>query len=189
MTYDCSGTNSDAACHIRTDRRTNGGWRVAAAARVERTSRLRWMLTVALAATIAAATSAFAQYSGSHPLGDLRYVSPAEIAQLPHFCWGKLNVPGATGPEFNLPDPGDCGWAMNHYCGALVLIIRAKRASKSERQSLLGAADGDIAYTERAMKDYPRCSIRPHVEASRAELENLMVLYGYRGPRAPREAK
>jgi hypothetical protein len=36
----------------------------------------------------------------------------------------------------------------------------------------------EIRYTEKAMKDYPKCPVREHVESSKAEVERLIKLYG-----------
>ena len=109
-------------------------------------------------------------------------VKAVEIAQMPRFCWAQLAVPNANGDEFRIHD---CGYAANHYCGALVSLIRAKHsANKAERLDLVRLADTDVAYTERGIKDYPKCSIREHVDATRAEVNNLLVLYGGRRPKA-----
>ena len=109
-------------------------------------------------------------------------VTAVEIAQLPPFCWMQFEVPNVKGEEFRIRD---CGVAANHYCPALIYLIRAKsHLPKHERLGLLGRADTDIRYTERAIADSPRCSIRDHVAASRAEVNNLMTLFGYKGARA-----
>jgi len=107
------------------------------------------------------------------------HVTQIEIAQLPQFCWGRYGVPDAVGPEFNIP-PG-CGYAMNHYCDGLVLLIRAQHAAnKSGRLSLLGQADQNIRYTEGSIEGHPQCPIREHVEQSRARVEDLFAIYGGR---------
>jgi hypothetical protein len=110
------------------------------------------------------------------------HVTAVEIAQLPRFCWGQLQVPDAKGDEFSI---GNCGPAANHYCGGVLSMMRAKgHVNKSTRLGLLGIADADIRYTERAIADYPKCSIREHVVATRAELNSLMTMYGYNRPKA-----
>ena len=115
---------------------------------------------------------------GAGPPDDL-HPTATEIALLPRFCWAQMHVPDVEGPEFNLPQPSDCGWATNHYCLGLVDLNRAKHATnKGQRMTLLGLADADTRYTERAIKDYPNCSLREHVEASRAEINHLLRLYG-----------
>jgi hypothetical protein len=105
-----------------------------------------------------------------------------EIALLPRFCWAQFGVPNTDGDEFRMQA---CGPGANHYCGALIYVIRAKHAAnKSVRLDLLEHADGDTRYTERAIKDYPNCSIREHVAGTRAEVNNLIVLYGGKRPKA-----
>lgn len=99
-----------------------------------------------------------------------------EIAQLPTFCWAQFGVPNTEGDQFRMQA---CGPGANHYCGALINVIRAKHArNKSERLDLLGHADAEVAYTESAIKDFPKCSIREHVAGTRAEVNSLLITYG-----------
>lgn len=110
------------------------------------------------------------------------HVTPVETAQLPRFCWGQLDVPNAKGGEFSI---SNCGPAANHYCSALIYMIRAKgHVNKQTRLNLFGSADVDVKYTEKAIVDYPKCSIREHVAGTRLELDNLMKMYGYKRPKA-----
>jgi hypothetical protein len=105
-----------------------------------------------------------------------------EIAQLPTFCWAQFGVPNTDGDQFRMQA---CGPGANHYCGALIQLIRAKHApNKSARLDLVGHADADVAYTERAIKDYPQCSIREHVAGTRAEVNSLLIIYGGKRVRA-----
>jgi hypothetical protein len=101
-----------------------------------------------------------------------------ELALLPTFCWAQFQVANAKGDEFIMHD---CGPAANHYCGALIYVIRAKHSTnKAERLDLIRHADTDLAYTERGIQDYPRCSIREHVGGTRTEINSLLNLYGGR---------
>jgi hypothetical protein len=110
------------------------------------------------------------------------HVTPVETALLPRFCWAQLEVPNATGDEFRIRD---CGPAANHYCGGLINIMRAKRATnKSTRLGLINLADADVRYTEKAIADYPKCSIRVDVASTRAEVNSLMAMYGLKRPKA-----
>jgi hypothetical protein len=100
-----------------------------------------------------------------------------ELVQLPKFCYGKLNIPNATGPEYNLPP--ECGPGTNHYCSGLIHLIRAKASgNRNKTISELGQAEGDIRYTEEWIRGYPNCSIRDQVAKSRAEVNGLMTAYG-----------
>jgi hypothetical protein len=131
-------------------------------------------LILAVAALIALAPDACGQGS--------EHVTPIEIAQLPRFCWAQLQVPDVQGDEFGIKD---CGPAANHYCSGLIYKLRARgNVNKSARLSFLGIADANIRYTERAIADHPKCSIREDVANARADLNNLMTLYGYNRPRA-----
>jgi hypothetical protein len=135
---------------------------------------------------LATALLAPAVLSASYAFGGYReqlHLTSVEAAQLPKFCWAQMEVPGATGPEYQI---NDCGVAANHYCPGILYLIRAKSyAYRSSRGSLLEHADIDIAYTERSIKDSPSCSIRGHVAASRAEVNNLLSIYGNKRPKSP----
>ena len=128
-------------------------------------------LILAVAALIALAPDARGQQN----------VNSVEIARLPRFCWAQY-VPDAKGDEFRIRD---CGPAANHFCPALIYLIRARgNVKKQERLGLLGRADVDVRYTERAIADYPKCSIREDVAGTRAQLNSLMTMYGFKRPRA-----
>jgi hypothetical protein len=104
-------------------------------------------------------------------------VTAVELAQLPKFCWAEMGVAGATGPEFSI-SKAECGHWANHYCAGLVSLIRFKKSvDKPKNLSLLRLADDSIGYTEKGINDFPRCSIREHVAASRIEVNTLMNLY------------
>lgn len=103
-------------------------------------------------------------------------LTAVELAQLPTFCWAQMEVPNAVGPQFTIID---CGPSANHYCPGLVWLLRGRNPTKYGKPlPWLRRADVDIAYTEKGIKDYPSCSIRSHVGASRASLNNLLRLYG-----------
>jgi hypothetical protein len=104
-----------------------------------------------------------------------------EIAQMPRFCWEGL-VPNAKGGEFTIVG---CGPSANHFCSGLLYMIRAKgNVKKQTRLGLLGLADADIRYTEGGIAAYPKCSIREDVANARAEVNNLLTIYGVKRPRA-----
>ena len=130
---------------------------------------------LAAVALVAIAGNAAAQLGGQ--------ITAIEKSQLPKFCWKQMEVPNAVGPAYSFP--ADCGPGMNHYCGGLVRLMRAKHASGKERMSLLGSAAGDIGYTQQWMKGYPNCSIRGHVDASRTEVDSLLRIYGGTPPKTP----
>jgi hypothetical protein len=131
-------------------------------------------LFLAVSASIALLPAAWGQTS--------MHVTPIEIAQLPRFCWAQLEVPNAQGDDFRIRD---CGPAANHFCSGLIYMLRAKgHVNKGARLSLLGGADTDIRYTEKAIADFPKCSIREAVADARAEVNNLMSMYGLKRPKA-----
>jgi len=114
--------------------------------------------------------------------GQQHMPSAIELAQLPKFCYAQFKVPKATGPEYTIHD---CGPGMNHYCYGLLDLVRARgyQPNKVSRLQWLGHAEQSIGYTEGWMKDYPKCPLREHVAASRAELQHLKSMYGYQAPR------
>ena len=116
-------------------------------------------------------------------------VTSVELAQLPKFCWAEMEVPGATGPGYSIPK-SECGYWANHYCPGLVKLNRFKKsANKSQQLSLLMGADGDVSYTEKGIKDFPQCSIRGHVAATRTEINTLLSIYGKKGSKSPAPAR
>lgn len=117
-------------------------------------------------------------------LGQMKDLNPkaVEIAQLPTFCWTQMGVPNVSGPEFNFPRA--CGPGMNHYCPALVHLIRAKKTfKKGDKARKLLDADIMVRYTENAIQKYPDCPVRQHVEATRAEIRSLMTMYNVQRPK------
>jgi len=106
---------------------------------------------------------------------DMRATS-IEIAQLPTFCWAQFEVPDAQGDEFKIRG---CGVGVNHYCPGLITLIRGKSsAARGKPLPLIRMADAEVAYTEKGISGYPNCPIRGHVEATRAEINRLLRMYG-----------
>jgi hypothetical protein len=137
---------------------------------------LRLVAAALLIAPILVPSSALAGYR--EDMG----VTSVEIAQLPTFCWAQFDVPDARGDEFKIRD---CGVAVNHYCPGLIYLIRGKRSgAKGKALPLIQHADLDVAYTERGIADAPKCSIREHVAATRAEVDHLLRIYGGKPGRA-----
>jgi hypothetical protein len=104
------------------------------------------------------------------------HVTSVEISLLPTFCWKQFDVPNVEGDEFHIRD---CGPGMNHYCPGLIYLIRGKRTSgKNKALPLIQHADIDVRYTENAMADYPKCSVRDHVVKTRMEINSILQMYG-----------
>lgn len=123
------------------------------------------ILAVLVAMSLASVSyRAMAQVTGLNP-------TAAELAQLPKFCWEQLGMPNAVGADYR---PLMCGPGTNHYCPGLVWLIRAKATRDIQRKkSLLSTAANDVKYTEEWIAKYPNCSIRRHVQATKAEIEAL----------------
>jgi hypothetical protein len=120
---------------------------------------------------------------------DDQHVTSVELAQLPKFCWAQMEMPGAIGPGYSI-NRSECGYMDNHYCPGLVQLIRFKNSAKtSQYLPLLIGADNDVGYTEKGIKDFPQCSIRGHVAATRIEVNTLLSVYGKKGAKSPPPAR
>ena len=104
-----------------------------------------------------------------------KYKGPAdEVALLPQFCWAQY-MENVEGPEYSISSTL-CGVGMNHYCGALISLIEAKRSvgrKARDRGGHLNRAHKEVMYTLNAMRDYPSCPIRSHAESALKEVEML----------------
>ena len=91
--------------------------------------------------------------------------TPPEVVQLPKFCWGKWT--NYKGPEYEISRKL-CGVGTNHYCPALVELLRANRSfgNTKARRGYLGAARQGTLYTLKAIEGYPNCPIRGHAEGT-----------------------
>jgi len=134
-------------------------------------------LSVAIFVSLTVTASNWQAQDDQHP-------TTLEIARLPTFCWAQFSVPNAIGPQFTMPPASECGWGMNHYCFGLIDLIRAKTTTnKRDRVKWIAFANLNVGYTEANLRDFPRCSLREHIAASRAEVDNLMLIYGVKQPR------
>ena len=136
-------------------------------------------MSTAVRRLVAAAFLAMYAFAPSPALAGYReetHATSIQITQLPTFCWAQFEVPNAKGDEFTIRN---CGPSANHYCPGLIYLIQGRSAgTKRKSLPLIQHADGDVAYTERGIADYPKCSIREHVEATRAEINHLLRLWG-----------
>ena len=107
---------------------------------------------------------------------DDMHVTAIEIALLPQFCWRQFEVPDTPGDEFRIRD---CGYSANHYCPGLIYLIRGKRSTtKNNALQFIQHADIDVRYTEGSIAGFANCSIREHVDTTRAEINHLLRMYG-----------
>jgi len=141
--------------------------------RVSGVPRMRAVVT--LSAILAAARVLAADVPGP---GNGHYASPMEVAMLPQFCWAQYTE--HRGPQYSIP-PG-CGPAMNHYCYGLVEELRANRVfgNPNHRLGLLRAAKSQTIYTINAMKPFPACPLRPHVEQTYQRIDARLRALGAR---------
>ena len=126
------------------------------------------------ALSFAAAVGAGAWASLSSPDAAAAQEYPANVMEwmaLPKFCWRQFNQQ-FTGPEYSI---GGCGVGMNHYCGALLDLGRAKRVKTPyQRRGYLLTARREAEYTLSAMKKdgvAETCPIASHVQATMREIE------------------
>jgi hypothetical protein len=103
-----------------------------------------------------------------------KYTAPAvEVAQLPKFCWAQYR--DVQGPEYEIPR-SSCGVYMNHYCPALLEVIRANKSFNKPgvRKQHLTVARRETLYTLNGMKDFPACPIRAHAESTLKQVETSL---------------
>lgn len=109
-----------------------------------------------------------------------RDIQAVEVAQLPAYCWSTY-MKGVSGPQYSI-DRRSCGPGTNHYCPALVEVIRAKRkvADRTARFRHLTEARNKTLYTIRHLEKYPGCVIRGDVDSTLREIDGM--LKGYAKP-------
>ncbi len=100
-----------------------------------------------------------------------------EVVLLPRFCFAQY-LDGAKGPEYEIP-VSSCGVYMNHYCPALLEVIRANRSfgKPGLRKHHLTVARKETLYTLRGMKDFPACPIREHAESTLRQVEGSLKAF------------
>lgn len=99
----------------------------------------------------------------------------AELAQLPKYCYAQyVDDKLSSNPEYSIQG---CGPFVNHYCGALVDLMRAQQFSrqKFQRRRHVDSAIKEIKYT--LDNTSASCWLRPDAEAamSRARLLDSML--------------
>ena len=109
-----------------------------------------------------------------------KYKAPAmDVLQLPQFCWSQY-MDNVKGPQYEIPS-ATCGWGMNHYCPALAELRSSQRThNRAEKIGKLKVVRHEIEYTITAMKDFPSCPIRQHVENTRLQVNGMLNAYGVR---------
>ena len=104
-----------------------------------------------------------------------KYKAPAsEVVLLPRFCWAQY-MEKVDGPKYEIPR-SSCGVYMNHYCPALLEVIRANKSfgDPGVRKQHLIVARKETIYTLNGMKDFPSCPIRGHAETTLREVETSL---------------
>lgn len=112
------------------------------------------------------------------PMSPGRYKAPMKYAvQLPKYCWGQFF--GRTEPQYNMPPQNICSPGMNHFCGALVDLMRARESmDKRQKAGYFRSAEKEILYTKRAMERYPQCPLRRDMERALAEAQAGLAVFG-----------
>lgn len=127
------------------------------------------LLTVALAAAV---LSAALQAQAQPKIPPKYQAAPMQIVQLPKYCYQQYVDGSLSGYEFSIPNES-CGYAMNHFCPALIFMMDAQRYSlpKNERVGAVQHAVNEINYTIREMK--PGCFITNDVMAAKEKAAML----------------
>jgi len=134
------------------------------------------LLTAATAALVAVALGGLADTALAQPKVPPGYkAAPIEVAQLPPYCYAQY-VDGAYfgHPVYSIP--AACGPYTNHFCPALVSLIRGSNASRARslRREDLRHAAMEVRYTLRYMK--PDCPIYNDVQAAKIRAESLQKI-------------
>lgn len=133
----------------------------------------RLMLRIVVMATTALAFLV-PGHAIAEPMSPGRYKAPLKYAvRLPDYCGSQYF--GRSGPQYQLPPRELCGVRTNHFCGALVSLMQAQdEQSRVKRLNRLNHAEKEILYTQRGIADFPRCPLRPEVEAALARVRTSM---------------
>lgn len=96
--------------------------------------------------------------------------TPLELARVPEYCRLELAEKRRVIPIKS------CGWYMNHYCGALIFLLRANdySLSKWRRQDNARRARVSMNYTTSHM--LPECVIANDVRAADLQLRVIESL-------------
>jgi hypothetical protein len=99
----------------------------------------------------------------------------AEIAQLPKYCYAQYVDTKLYGnPEYEIGAPGtNCGPGMNHFCPALMMLIRAQNPAlaRPKRKEQLRGAKEQVNYTLQRMQ--PQCLYREDVYEAMRRIQAL----------------
>jgi hypothetical protein len=111
----------------------------------------------------------------AQPRTPIEQVKPnaLELTQLPRYCWGSMAGAAYTQPEYNIRD---CGPRMNHFCPALLAMLRASDVSRSREQRRFLANYGarEVQYT---LADIPAaCPVLPDVKRAESRAALLVSL-------------
>lgn len=105
------------------------------------------------------ATAAIVSPATANPKIPPKYpAKPSEVMRLPKYCWQQYVDGSLGGYQYSIPSES-CGYAMNHFCPALVFMIQSQDVSlaRNERVGAIQHAVNDIQYTIHDMK--PGCFI------------------------------
>ena len=82
---------------------------------------------------------------------------------------------GVDGPPYEIPH-SSCGVYVNHYCPALLEVIRANKSfdNLGARKQHLVVARRETLYTLNGIKGFPACPIRGHVESTLKQVETSL---------------
>lgn len=99
--------------------------------------------------------------------------TPLEFAKLPKYCQGQFRPELTKDPAYRMPA---CGGRFNHFCPALVSLIRVEfpHGSDAPRHYHLKSATGHLKYTTDAMP--ASCPLAADVRAAETRLRLLTMM-------------
>jgi len=111
------------------------------------------------------------------PWADEWQASALEGVLLPQFCWAQMmQVQGP--PEYYIPQ--QCGPLSNHYCLALLKMVRADKliGHRDWKKILYDGAKKDTKYTLDGWRALPApgCPLLPHAERTMIKIDTQLKI-------------
>jgi hypothetical protein len=109
------------------------------------------------------------------------YDLPMFLARLPQFCYAQyFDTKQWHNPQYSII--AACGVGMNHFCPALLNIMRAEYATNSKkfnRGAELRQAKENVDYTIARLQDSASCIYTPDIMAAKQRVNVLEKIIRY----------
>lgn len=137
-------------------------------------STLKWMLLALIGIGMSLGFNESPAREAMTP-GKAKPVPIRYALKLPNYCYYQYF--GRTEPQYRFPK--GCGPSMNHFCGGLVALLRARDSlDKKWKRHYYRLAEKEIGYTKRGIEQYPQCPLHPVVNQTYMEAKSGLRIYG-----------